>query len=87
MNGDPDPEIRLTDATGRAPACDDRSSGPPHERYWLRRSGNDAGSAARAETEVREAENAAQAKVRDMKLAFWGTIALVLTGVVVTVVT
>lgn len=88
MHEDPGRESRSADAAGRDARREDLSDGSQPEPEWLRKSGDEAlRSAAQSELEGQQDELAVQAKMRGMKLAFWGTIALVLAGVAATLVT
>ncbi len=72
-----------TEADPQEPA--DNSS---RDRYWLREGGKATKrAAALTELEGKQDELAVQKKMRGMKMAFWGTIGLVLAGVVFTLVT
>ncbi len=83
-----DPETSRPDAVGTQAAPKHRSDAPSNDRYWLREGGNETKrEAALTELEGKKDELAVQSKMRRMKLAFWGTIALVLAGVIASLVT
>ncbi len=82
-----DRETSQADAIGTEAAPEGRSTAPTSDRYWLREGGDGTKRAAALdELEGKKDELAVQAKMRRMKLAFWGTIALVLAGVIATLI-
>ena len=73
---------------GRESRPEDRSEGSqPEPGEWLRKSHDESLNVAeRAELEVQKEDLAAETKTQWIKRAFWAVIALVLGGVIVTLV-